>query len=48
MGVEMKTYTSPVLRVHGKLEDLTHATGGSYAIDVSFSAGTPVPLLTFS
>jgi|APFEC2959095136_1045048.scaffolds.fasta_scaffold00059_38 hypothetical protein len=41
-------YAAPVLKVHGKLEDLTHGGSTGNALDFAFPIGTPVSDLTFS
>ncbi len=43
-----KTYTRPVLRVQGKLEDMTHGMRVGSNLDNDFPAGTPFGDLTFS
>jgi hypothetical protein len=43
-----KSYLKPELTIHGNVEVLTKATGGSARIDAAFPAGTPASQLTFS
>lgn len=43
-----KSYLKPELTVHGNVEVLTKALGGSRRIDATFQAGTPLGNLTFS
>lgn len=44
----MKTYARPALRVHGKVEDLTHGMADGNSLDRNFPVNTPKPQLTFS
>ncbi|WP_276207444.1 hypothetical protein [Paracoccus contaminans] len=44
----MKTYVSPALRVHGKVEALTQGASTGNALDRQFPVGTPKSQLTFS
>ncbi|WP_245259115.1 putative RiPP precursor [Salinarimonas rosea] len=45
---EKLAYVAPELEVLGTLEDLTHGTTSGTVTDADFSAGTPIPDLTFS
>lgn len=44
----MKTYVSPALRAHGKVEALTQGTSTGESLDRAFPVGTPKGQLTFS
>ncbi|WP_085978944.1 lasso RiPP family leader peptide-containing protein [Roseobacter denitrificans] len=51
MGVRdltKKEYETPILRVHGKVEDLTKGGSTGTASDAVFPAGTPSADVTFS
>lgn len=43
-----QTYEKPVLRAHGKVEDLTKGGASGPATDAFFPAGTPLTDVTFS
>ncbi|WP_156023913.1 putative RiPP precursor [Thioclava indica] len=46
--MQKKTYATPTLRQHGKLEDMTHGQSTGSELDHMFPDGTPFSHLTFS
>ncbi|MCE6953350.1 hypothetical protein LAZ40_15005 [Cereibacter sphaeroides] len=47
-NIQNPVYETPVLRVHGTLEMMTHGASTGSVLDASFPRGTPVEDITFS